>query len=179
MRKVVSAIIVLALACRAFGQTCEMAAIETRQRILSREVTILHSNFLTFWNLAYPNGAPFQTRDKAKEREASWNPQFKGQKDVPYINDGLGCVIFINKAGAPPIPSVCAPVEVQAQLAMETLREAWSNSLNVPEEKQALKAISDSIPMLWAEERTLFCIVRPNGEYIGLSDSLERCTPKE
>lgn len=179
MRKLIPVLIALTLACSTFGQTCDMAAIETRQRILSQQVVILHLNFLTFWSAAYPDGAPFQTRDNTKEREAAWNPQLKTPKGVPYINNGLGCLLFINKSDAPPIPSICAPVDVQAQLAMETLREAWSNSLNVPQEKQSLKAIADSIPMLWAEERTLFCIVRPNGEYIGLSDSLERCTPKE
>lgn len=179
MTRLVSAIIGLTLAYSTFAQTCEMSAIETRQRILSKEVAILHGNFLTFWNLAYPNGAPFQTRDRTREREAAWNPQFKAPKDVPYLNDGLGCVVFITKADTPSIPKICAPPDLQAQLAMESLREDWANSLNVPEEKRLLKAIANSIPMLWAEEKTLFCIVRPSAEYIGLSDSLERCTPKE
>jgi hypothetical protein len=179
MTKLIPSIIALAIACSAFGQTCEMAAIETQQRILSRQVMILHGNFLTFWNLAYPNGAPFQTRDKTKEREEAWNPQFKAPKDVPYLNNGLGCVIFLTKANTPSLPSICAPLDIQAQLAMESLREDWSNSLNVADENHSLKSIANSIPMLWGEERMVFCIARPNGEYIGLSDSLERCTPKE
>ncbi len=130
------------------------AAIEKQQRELSRQVMILRSNFLTFWTEAYPNGAPFSTRDGRAAREATWTPKYKIEKNVVSFNDGLGCIVFM-KPNSPSIPSLCAPVDVQARLAMEALREDWENSQSVPTDKNPmLTAIQNSIPALWSQEKT-------------------------
>ena len=60
---------------------------------------------------------------------------------------------------------------------METIREEWENLQNVPRDKNVvLDGLRESIPILWVEEKTLFCTLQPNSSYIGLGDSLERCS---
>jgi len=77
------------------------------------------------------------------------------------------------------MPSLCAPVDLQARLAMEALQEDWENSEQVPAGKIALlHAVRDSIPMLWAEEKTLYCVLQPNSMYVGLGGTSESCTLK-
>jgi hypothetical protein len=187
VKRLTSVIMVLGLADYVFGQTpCNTAAIEKQQRQLSRQVGILHLNFLTFWNQAYPKGAPFSTRNGASARDAAWTPKYKIEKDVISVNDGLGCIVFM-KPNSPSIPSLCAPVDVQAQLAMEVLREDFDNGRNVPagnspfntEETHLLSAARNAIPVLWAEEKTLYCVLRPDAQYINLDDALEGCTPND
>lgn len=98
---------------------------------------------------------------------------------VVAVNDGLGCIHFL-KADGTQIPNLCAPIDIRAQLAMEALREDWENGRGVPEGKSdTLAAFRESIPSLWAEEKTLYCILRPEAQYIDLDDSLQNCTPKE
>lgn len=186
MNKFTSVALVLIFASSVFGQTCSISAIEKQQRQFARQVEILRLNFLTFWNQAYPNGAPFSTRDRKAEREAAWTPKYKIEKGVISFNDGLGCVVFM-KPNSPSIPSLCAPVDVQAQLAMEALREDFDNGLNVPadnspfstEETRLLTAARNAIPVLWAEEKTLYCILKPDASYIDLNDTLQDCTPND
>jgi hypothetical protein len=186
MRKLVATIIGSVLAGSVFSQTSgNPAAIEKQQRELSHRVTVLRSNFLTFWMGTYPHGAPFATRDKEAERTAAWAPKYKIEKGVVPVNTGLGCITFIVPNGTPHIPDLCAPVDVQARLAMEALREDWENGRNVPEGKNdndfrdAIRAIRDTIPALWAEEKTLYCVLRPDSQYIGLNDTLQSCAPNE
>jgi hypothetical protein len=156
---------------------CSLQTIEKQQAKIALEVSILLTNFETSWNMTFPSGAP-KHRDGHLERIAAWNPRLNGrQEEAFHMNDGLGCIVFITKEAKDSIPNLCAPADVQASLAMEALREAWENSLNVPN-KTALSAIRDGIPMIWAEEKTLYCILRPDAQYIGLSDKLELCAPK-
>ena len=180
MRKTISAIWTLILAGGVLAQTpCNLDAIEKQQRALARQVTVFQTNFLTSWNSTYPQGTPFETRDRGKERVAAWQPKFDPSKDFFAINDGLGCVVFIKtRPNVTPIPDICASADVRAQMAMETLREDWDNSRNVPAGKSAILSMRDSVLMLWAEQKTLYCVLRPDAQYIGLNDTLESCTSK-
>ena len=127
--------------------------------------------------MAYPNGAPFQKKDNERARMAAWSPKYE-HKNVAAVNDGLGCIMFITKDGSD-IPSLCAPVDVQANLAMEA-REDWENGRRVPDGKnEMLSSIVNSIPSLWAEENTLYCLLRPKEKYIDLNDTLQSCTPEK
>ena len=150
-------------------------AIEKQQAEIAQRVSTLLTNFETSWNMTYPNGAP-KRRDRHLERIAAWNPKLNDrQEEAIHMNDGLGCIVFITKEAKDRIPNLCASADIQASLAMEALREAWENSLTVPD-KTALSAIRGGIPMIWAEEKTLYCILRPDAQYIGLGDKLESCT---
>jgi hypothetical protein len=165
MRRIISAIGTAALAGSVLPQTtCNLDAIEKQQRVLSRQVTVLQTNFSTSWNSMYPRGAPFETRDKSKERAVAWQPKFEPSKDFFALNDGIGCVVFVaTKPGATPMPDICASADVRAQMAMETLREDWDNSRNIaPGESPALSAMRVSVAMLWAEEKALYCVL-PRG----------------
>jgi hypothetical protein len=63
---------------------------------------------------------------------------------------------------------------------MEVLREDWENGRSVPKGKSgALEAFRDAIPPLWGQEKTLYCVLRPEAQYIDLDDSLRRCTPEK
>src|SRR6266700_2583896 len=127
-------------------------SIKKQQRQLSFEVTILENNFNVFMNEAYPKGTPFVQRYGSAEREAAWMPNYKAPKDVVYLNDGLGCITFITKSNVP--PSLCGPVDLQAKLAMEALRENWENSKNAVGKDALLDAARNTIPILFAEEKT-------------------------
>ena len=153
------------------------ASIEKQQRRLSNQVTILLNNFGTWWLEAYPKGAPFVTRDNADDRRAAWRPKFDPPKDAAYLNDGLGCVTFITKNNAPTIPDICAPADVQARLAMEALREDWDKSRNAVGQNKMLDMMRDGIPIAFYEEKTMYCVLRPEAQYIDLTDKLESCTP--
>ena len=187
MKRLAWAIMVLGLAAYVSAQTpCNNDSIEKQQRQLSRQVEILHGNFVAFWNVVYPKGAPFSTRNGRAAREAAWTPKYKIEKDIISLNNGLGCIIFM-KQNSPDVPSLCAPADVQARLAMEALREDFDNGLNVPadnsplstEETRLLIGARNAIPVLWSEEKTLYCVLRPDAKYINLSDSLESCTPSD
>jgi hypothetical protein len=174
----------LTLAASLFGQGLDSSAIERQQRRLSDEVTTLCSNWLATWIDVYPHGAPFVTRDKDSERQATWSPKLDIPKGLVPVNTGLGCITFIVPNDQPGIPDNCAPVDVQARLAMETLREYWENGRNVPEGKDnefaILHAFRNHMPELWSEEKALYCVLRPDAQYIDLyGDALRDCTPKE
>jgi hypothetical protein len=157
--------------------TVNTAAIAEQQTELSQHVLILRTNFATFWMMVYPEGAPFATKNHKAERDAA-APQYQKLDGVVAVNDGLGCVLFIRNDGSN-IPNVCAPVDVRAKLAMEALREDWENGRSVPRDKNEMFNVTrDSIPSLWAQEKTLYCILRPEAQYIDLDDSLRSCTPK-
>ena len=49
-------------------------ALEKQQQELSKRVTILRSNFATFWYTAYPDGAPFFMQNHQAERDAMSSP---------------------------------------------------------------------------------------------------------
>lgn len=185
MKSAVTIILVIALSSAfANGEadkcvSISQESIEKQQHKLSSQVTILHGNFTTFWLDTYPKGAPFVTRNNDRERQEAWRPKFNPPKDVAYLNDGLGCMIFITKGNAPRIPDLCAPVDVQARLAMEVLREDWENGRNAVGQSKMLDMMRDSIPMMFAEEKTMYCVLRPEAQYIDLSDKLENCTPHD
>jgi len=154
----------------------EHTPIEKQQANLSEQVSVLRGNFAAWWNVIYPDGAPFTIRDNSRSREAAWAPKFEAPKDVAYLNDGLGCVVFLKQG----VPDICAPPDVRAKLAMEALREDWENSIDVPTGKnQIFDAIRNAIPMLWSEEKTIYCVLQPEAQYIDLSDSLKACVPKK
>jgi hypothetical protein len=179
MKRIASfGIVILILADSTLSQ-CNMIAIEKQQHEIAKHVSILHGNFLTFWLDTYPKGAPFPQRDGSAERRAAWSPAYKKPADgVVVMNDGLGCVTFIVPNGGKEIPDLCAPVDKQAQLAMEALREDWENSRQT-DKATFLYSIRESIPMIWVEEKTLYCVVDPEASYIDLSDKLQSCTPNE
>jgi len=176
VKKMVAVVIGFIFATHVSAQ-CNIAAIEKQQQQLSRKVEILHGNILSFWSVAYPKGSPFPTRDGAAERRAAWNSEYRRKEGVATLNNGLGCLVFVNPSGSDDTPSLCGPVELQARLAMEALREDWENT-GMADKNSMLGSIHDSIPMLWAEEKTLYCVMRPETQYIGLSDNLQNCTPK-
>jgi hypothetical protein len=158
--------------------TVNTAALKAQQQELSGRVMVARMNFSTFWKSAFPNGAPFQMKNNERARMAAWSPKYE-RKDVAAINNGLGCIMFITKDGSD-IPNLCAPVDVQANLAMEALREDWENGRRVPDGKnEILTGFVNSIPSLWAEEKTLFCLLRPEAKYIDLSDTIQNCTPEK
>lgn len=158
--------------------TVNTEALEKQQQELSKKVTILRLNFSTFWNTTYPEGAPFATQSHEAERNAA-APKYSKREGVKTFNDGLGCLHFITADGTQ-IPNLCAPIDVRAQLAMEALRrEDRENGRSVPKDKgDLIAAVRDSILSLWAEEKTLYCVLRPEAQYIDLNDSLQSCTPK-
>ena len=152
-----------------------------RQRQLSKAIQALHANFLAFWNLAYPNGTPFEMLDNSQERRAAWIPKFNAPKDTIYFNDGLGCLVFISKGDAPAVPDLCGPVDLQAFLAMDALREDWQNSQNLSAERDGtgtVQLLREGINTLWSEEKAMFCGIRPSAQYMALSGAWEDCTPK-
>jgi len=113
--------------------------------------------------------------DNGAERAAGWNPKLdESQKNAVRVNDGLGCIVFLK----PNLPSVCASPDVRAQLAMETLREDWENSKLAPKDS-VLEAMRPTIALTWTQEQTMYCILRPEADYISLGDELQTCTPKD
>jgi hypothetical protein len=167
----------LVLATTLAGQTLDKSAIQKQQRSLSDKIILLRTNWLTFWMDAYPNGAPFATRDKESERKGARSPKINLPKGAFAINSGLGCVSFIVPVDLPPIPENCAPVDVQAHLGMEALREDWENGRSVPEGNgeafAILHVLRNQIPELWSQEKTLYCVLRPDAQYIDLNDSIQ------
>jgi hypothetical protein len=170
------------LATTSFSQSVNETP-QSKQHDLSLQVTILHLNFLTWWLESYPHGAPFATRDKEADRIAAWSPKVDTPPGVVALNTGLGCVKFIVPNGQPQMPDVCGPVDLQASLAMDALREDWENSRSVPNTKDypmgMLNALRDNIPPIWTQERTLYCGVKPSAQYIDLNDTLQNCTPAQ
>jgi hypothetical protein len=153
---------------------CNFKAVEKQQAVLSQQVLVLRTNFLTFWNMAFPNGHA-RLHDNEAERTSAWNPKLdEEQRNAPKMNDGLGCIVFYK----PNLPSLCAPPDVRAQLAMEALREDWENGKVAPKDS-LLETIRPTIALTWAEEQTMFCILRPEADYISLGDQLQSCTPKD
>jgi hypothetical protein len=181
-RTITVAAFVLILAGSIFAQTLDKAAIQNQQRDISTHILTLRTNFLTFWMVAYPNG-PLPSRDKEAERKEAWNPKLDIPKGVVPVNTNLGCITFIVPNGLPPIPDNCAPLDVQARLGMEALREDWENGRNVPEGQgdlfATLRVLRNGIPELWGEEKTLYCVLRPEAQYIDLDDTIKDCTRKE
>lgn len=182
MKALLAVIAGLVFGGRGFCQTLDKAAIQKQQRELSNQVLTVRTNFLTSWMVAYPNG-PLPSRDKEAERKEAWNPKLDVPKGVVPVNTDLGCITFIVPNGQPPIPDNCAPLDVQARLGMEALREDWENGRSVPEGKgdsfEILRVLRNGIPELWGEEKTLYCVLRPEAQYIDLSDTLQDCTRKE
>jgi hypothetical protein len=179
MRSKTSLVLALSvyLAGNISAQTVDPKAIEKQQAEIARRVQILHYNFQTFWMVAFPSGATM-AHDNRADREAAWNPKLdENQKNATRVNDGLGCISFLTKNGQTAIPPLCAPVDVQARLAMEALREDWENGRIAPKGSM-LETMRDSIPSLWAEEKTIYCMLQPNAQYIGLTNKLQSCTPK-
>lgn len=176
-------LLVTVLALLAFDlaahQTCDFDSIAKQQSQIAQKVVILRLNFTTFWSLAFPNGTNFPSRNNEADRIAAWNPKLTdAQKSAVSLNDGLGCVVFLVKQGLPQLPKLCAPPDVQARLAMEALREDWENGKAAPK-GSLLEGITHDIPMTWAEEKTIYCILRPEADYIDLSDKLQSCTRKK
>lgn len=151
---------------------CDSKSLEKQQANIARRVEILRINFNTFWTEAFPNGMK-KPRDREEEREQAWRPKLDdNQNKAVSVNNGLGCIIFIK----PSIPALCAPIDVQANLAMEALRDDWENGKIAPK-GSLLEAMRESIPSIWAEEKTMCCVLKPDAQYIDLSDKLQKCTP--
>jgi hypothetical protein len=170
----------LVASASAFGQSFETADMRTQQRQLSKEIQVLHANFLAFWNLAYPNGTPFETLDSSPDRKAAWIPHITVPKDTIYFNDGLGCLVFITKPDAPSLPDLCGSVALQSRLGMDALREDWKNSQNLSAEHDVtgtVRLLRDGISTLWSEEKALFCTQRPDAQVLSLTDAPQDCTP--
>jgi hypothetical protein len=158
--------------------------IERQQDELSLHFAILHSNVLTglleaLSNTDHKGLPPFPQRDNEREREDAWSPVFEHPKDIAYLNDGLGCIRFLIPANHTQRPNICAPVDVRARLTMEALREDWDNVRSVPKGRSEyldLLNLSDGIQALWQDEKTTYCRLRPEAQYIELKGSLASCT---
>jgi hypothetical protein len=147
----------------------DQSSIEKAQHELSQRVAILWFNINHEMLFTYPNGIPFPQRNTEHERQEAWRPKYD-PKGVVSFNDGLGCVHIVD------VNNICAPADLQARLAMELLREEWDNTKNVPEGKSLLiPAYRNAIVSLWSEEKTLYCVLRPEAQYIELNDTLKDC----
>jgi hypothetical protein len=74
---------------------------------------------------------------------------------------------------------------------MEALRDDWVNITNttnirvgkyssVDNMRSYMNDMREPISSLWAEEKTLYCMMRPEAKYIDLySDTMKSCTPEK
>jgi hypothetical protein len=170
----VMVILIVAWASTVNAQVPASSSTEKQQRALHDQATRVIQNMFTFIIEAYPGGIPYAQRDNVEKRRDAWSPRIDAKDTANAFNDGMGCVIVI------PGKDVCAPPDLQARLTMETLREHWDNTKEIPASKiPMMSAFRDSVANLFYQEKVMFCVLRPEANYIDLTDTLMACTPEK
>ena len=155
---------------------CAVVAVEKQHRQIVDHVNFLSANV----TLNYPPEAS----QHRLSIDSIWNPELyrRNAPKTAMSFPAFGCIRFVVAKGEQEIPPRCAPLDVQIQVTMEELRQDYMNAKEAQAYTKA-KTGSDWImfdaerlaSLYWEDEKTLYCVLHPDGSYIGLEDNLQKC----
>jgi len=164
--------------------------IDKQQSELYGQVGVVRFNVSQLFLWLSASGAPLTLHDTSEQRKLEWRPQFDQNTESIMLFD-TGSASVCPKGSAKGCRDINAPADMQAHLSMEALRDDWVNITNttnirvgkyssVDNMRSYMNDMREPISSLWAEEKTLYCMMRPEAKYIDLySDTMKSCTPEK